>query len=325
MALWEHIPGVRMVVGAARGIKAAGTSIGTGAKNAWNYMTKGDGADAVSKLWNDYTGQSAVDRQLQGEKDLMTFQNEMNRQNLVDSASLQKEGLLKAGLNTALAYGGSVGGNSVGSVANHGAPLPMSGAEKLDKLLGSIQGVQGLMNNQYQLAANNEALKQKVIDTALKKETLLSKIRGNEEAGAVSPFGIDVNSNWSRPFRPWLGSVTVINPDRLEKYQDSYWNKRIGQGLFAKEQMFGKAYENLWKYGDSSFLAPLSGNFGRGHAWLQRDYLQQQYDLLKTFGKWDKYANYISKGIGAIGDLAGGFFKGIGKLKPPKTYTVNRR
>lgn len=60
---------------------------------------------AVNGLINEFFNQTHVSQQIQGQKELMNYQNDINRQNLVDSPMLQVKGLKQAGLNPALAMG----------------------------------------------------------------------------------------------------------------------------------------------------------------------------------------------------------------------------
>lgn len=60
---------------------------------------------AASGLINEFFNQTHVKQQIKGQKELMSFQNDINRQNMVDSPMLQIKGLKQAGLNPALAMG----------------------------------------------------------------------------------------------------------------------------------------------------------------------------------------------------------------------------
>lgn len=60
---------------------------------------------AVNGLINEFFNQRHVNQQIKGQKELMSYQNAINRQNLVDSPTLQVKGLSQAGLNPALAMG----------------------------------------------------------------------------------------------------------------------------------------------------------------------------------------------------------------------------
>lgn len=62
-------------------------------------------ATAAMSLLNEFFNQVHVGQQIKGQKELLSYQNDINRQNLVDSPTLQVKGLLKAGLNPALSMG----------------------------------------------------------------------------------------------------------------------------------------------------------------------------------------------------------------------------
>lgn len=125
-------------------------------------------SDKVNRLWNDYTGQSAIDRQNSAQMELAKYQAQVNEDfyNKYSSPEALMRQYREAGLNPNLVYGSAGAGQS--NVPSFSAPhveRNLSGSDKLNKALSVMSAVQGIMQGQYQTVAAREAAEQSALKT----------------------------------------------------------------------------------------------------------------------------------------------------------------
>ena len=115
-----------------------------GVDNAWNWLTNGDGAKGISKVWDDLTGKSAIIEQNKANKDAAAFENEMALANIGKT----KEAYQAAGLNPNLMYSSGASSAQYPGISQQG----YSGSNKIDRILGMTGKVLGLIPAMYQAA-----------------------------------------------------------------------------------------------------------------------------------------------------------------------------
>lgn len=103
------------------------------------------GVDALShslgNMWNKLTGNALTDADLQASylrREESKFQNDLQRQNIVDQYGLQVEGMQKAGLNPAMMYSGGSIGSGTGNVASPVGASSAGYGEGLSTLIGAL-------------------------------------------------------------------------------------------------------------------------------------------------------------------------------------------
>lgn len=125
-------------------------------------------SDGISNIWNDLTGQTAIDKQNAANMEMARYQQQMQEQmyeKYSSPAALMRQ-FREAGLNPNLVYGSASSGQS--NVPSFSAPhieRNMSGSDKLNKALSVMSAVQGIMQGQYQTVAAREAAEQSALKT----------------------------------------------------------------------------------------------------------------------------------------------------------------
>lgn len=137
--------------------------IGSGLKQAYNWAHNG-----LNRLWDDFTGKTAIDKQNAANLELAKYQTQMQEEfyNKYSSPEALMRQYREAGLNPNLVYGSASAGQ--GNVPSFNAPhveRNMSGSDKLNKALSVVSAVQGLMQGQYQTVAAREAAEQSALKT----------------------------------------------------------------------------------------------------------------------------------------------------------------
>lgn len=125
-------------------------------------------SNGISNIWNDLTGQSAIDKQNAANLELAKYQSQVQEDMYKKYSS--PEALMRqfreAGLNPNLVYGSASSGQS--NVPGFNAPhveRGLSGSDKLNKALSVMSAVQGIMQGQYQTVAAREAAEQSALKT----------------------------------------------------------------------------------------------------------------------------------------------------------------
>lgn len=125
-------------------------------------------SNGISNIWNDLTGQTAIDKQNSANLEMARYQQQMQEQmyEKYSSPSALMRQFREAGLNPNLVYGSASSGQS--NVPSFSAPhieRNMSGSDKLNKALSVMSAVQGIMQGQYQTVAAREAAEQSALKT----------------------------------------------------------------------------------------------------------------------------------------------------------------
>ena len=131
--------------------------------------------------WKDFTGQTAIDKQNQGQLRLAKYQTAANEEfyNKYSSPEAMMRQYEEAGLNRNLVYGSAASGQ--GNVPSFNAPQlqrDLSGSDKVNKVLSLLNSASGVMTGVYQAIAARESAEQSGIKT-LNDIVNLSKNRGD--------------------------------------------------------------------------------------------------------------------------------------------------
>lgn len=265
----------------------------------------------ISNIWNDVTGQSAIDKQNQANLDLAKYQSDMQEEfyNSYSSPEAIMRQYQEAGLNPNLMYSSS--GSGQGNVPSFNAPTVnrrMSFAEQVSKGLSIMSGLLNVQNLIYNTAASREIAEQNGVKTLGLLEDVLTKRRKNEvESNIVGYFP---SSGFHNLFRRSSvgrrsGIVDVIKgePDTLlERYSD-----------VMRQERFNKAYKvianNMYEYGN--YTSPIGDmiafkpfdDFKANAIWrngiLEFDRKQRLFNY-----NWDEDYKTIMKSMGVAAPVA---------------------
>lgn len=273
--------------------------------NALNNVagTNGDVGTAVSKLWNDYTGQTAIDKQLEANKDLAQYQTDLQEElyNRYSSPEALMRQYSAAGLNPNLVYGSaSSGQGNVPSYSAPSAPLNLSYSDKFNKALQMMSSVLGVKNLVYSTVANREAAEQSYL------KTLQENARANDMINNSKLNSSIIGSVWSNLFKSNRyfkgGSVSTV-PSALDTYAEAIRNGKINSALRAglsNQYEFGKYHTPL--YSDILDGGLPEGIFHPAAFWdiKNKTYAAQQrlfdYD-------WDQEYKTMLKGAGVAAPI----------------------
>lgn len=161
-----------------------------------NLKRNNDGLSSVGNwvkgIWNDFTGQSAVQAQNDAQLRLAQYQAQVNEDyyNKYSSPQALMRQFKEAGLNPNLVYGSASGGQS--NVPSFTAPQVqrgVNGSDRLNKALSVMSAVQGVMQGQYMTAAAREAAEQSAIKTFDDRiKALKNKLNFNIESDIAGLF-----------------------------------------------------------------------------------------------------------------------------------------
>lgn len=202
----------------------------------------------AANLWNDFTGQTAVDKQNAANMELAKYQAQINEDyyNKYSSPEALMRQYREAGLNPNLVYGSASAGQS--NVPGFNAPhveRSVTGSDKLNKALSVMSAVQGIMQGQYQTVAAREAAEQ----SALKTLDLETQVKRNR-------FDYDVESS-TVGYSPDVFIKPFFNRSSLGRRRGSVtydWSfdknfRDTNLGLYSRairEQRINKAAETVW-------------------------------------------------------------------------------
>lgn len=152
----------------------------------------------VQKLWNDYTGQTQIDKEFENNKELAQYEADMNEAfyNKYSSPEAMMRQYEEAKLNPNLIYSGS--GSGQGNVPSYSSPSAIRKMSPIQQLSGAMSLITGLMNIEnlkYNLTANRELAEQSGLKTLSLFEDIIGKRNKNKLnsliTGISSKFNID--------------------------------------------------------------------------------------------------------------------------------------
>lgn len=219
--------------------------IGSGLKQAYNWVS-----DRVRSLWNDFTGQTAIDKQNLANMELAKYQAQVNEDfyNKYSSPEAMMRQYREAGLNPNLVYGSAGAGQS--NVPSFSAPhveRGMTGADKINKVLSVISAVNGIMQGVYQTDAAREAAEQSALKTMSDRLSLagqrwdLTKL--NTFLGGDYVYD-DYVRRWKDRKREFVGPQVFNAPSGT--YLDQYF-KAVRENEINK--LVQPVFQNQYDYG----------------------------------------------------------------------------
>lgn len=251
-------------------------------KNNHGFYSKA--GNFIKGLWNDWTGQSAVEQQNAAQLELAKYQTQMQEDfyNKYSSPEALMRQYKEAGLNPNLVYGSASAGQ--GNVPSFSAPQVnrnIAGADKINKALSLLSGISGAVTGVYQAQAAREAAQQAAVKTA-------NDIVSYRRNALDYVFESDLkNVSTYLPFklkRPT--TINVVKTDPYYKYLGEYRANQFNQWLrngMLNEFDFGGSSDingNL-RFKDSLVPYYLTRNKS---AWLKYD-LQNELGNKGIYGK----------------------------------------
>lgn len=230
------------------------------------YVSTGDQINqAVSKVWNDITGQSQIDKQFEQNKELAQFQTDMQEElyNKYSSPEAMMKQYAAAGLNPNLMYSGA--GSGQGNVPSYNAPhapLNLSYTDKFNKAIQMMSTALGAKNLVYQTVANREAAEQSFLKTLRLNEALKSDRRNNLIQGLIQGYSGGGQLYGRRYDRP--GEV-VIGETPYSLYANAARQKFFNDSL-------GRMYQNAYLYGQYSDPDANVIKYSIGEKWMPSAY-----------------------------------------------------
>lgn len=218
------------------------------------YVSTGDQInDAVSKVWDDVTGQSAIDQEFKNNMELAAYQSKLqeelyNKYSSPEAIVRQNEA---AGLNPNMAYGSASSGQS--NVPTYQAPSAirnLSYSDKFAKALTMMTSVLGVKNLVYSTVANREAAQQSWLKTLQENQRLNSMYRDNLVEGGIVGQSIKNFLLGKKRYTLGKGYVTT-EPYALDYYTEAIRNERINKAMQP-------GLYNQWEYG--KYYPPLFGD-----------------------------------------------------------------
>lgn len=214
-------------------------------KRLWNYMTgDGQGAQAISKLWDDITGKNTV--KLQNQLNEQSAEKEYQRtlQSYSDTMQAYKD----AGINADLA-------NAKGAQStSYNAPnlMAYSGSDRAQFVFNRIAQMANLIPAIYQGEIARQQVDQAQLDTEIKKEDLINSMNQNDDSIQARPLGF---------FRAaGRGLYGIGTPKGFDFITTSDWKNELGEyNLEAKKldneekrlNIDKKLNDNYFNYGIS--------------------------------------------------------------------------
>lgn len=250
----------------------------------------------VNKLWNDYTGQSAVDAQNAAQMQLAQYQMQMQDEfyNKYSSPEALMRQYKEAGLNPNLVYGSAGAGQ--GNVPSFSAPQiqrNVTGADKVNKALSLISAITGITTGIYQAAAAREAAEQSSIKTISDSLSLRSQHRDFWKVGSLfsTPMFYDLKASRKRNYWEFLAdpnfdyylSKDSVGSRYLRAYRQAEFNKLAAPALSTvADYGINIGHEGKW-LNDTYFGSPAVRT--RNAQQLLRYELQKSLGNMGTYGK----------------------------------------
>lgn len=265
------------------GIPSAKNMLNNGLNNLAG--TNGDPESAISKLWKDYTGQSAIELQNKLERDRAEEEYQRN----LDSIGDTKAAYEAAGYNPNLMYGA----NPVQYQAPH--LQEYSGSRKLDTILSRVGKVLSSIPMLYQATAALEGIDQ------ARERTKQSEIKTMSMGMSLLDQGYKLGDQYlSKPFIPQfrngMNPLYYMFPQQRGEY--SYNGKILSEG-------------DLGRYADASLK----------HQFDLLESIGIKNRMNSTLNSWRGYQFGLDQKYGEAGKIIGlgtSLMGGISKLYPLK-------
>lgn len=265
-------------------------------------------------VWDDLTGQTAIEKQFEMDKELAQYQTEMQEElyNKYSSPSAIKEQYTSAGLNPNLMYGSA--GSGQGNVPTYESPKAvrkMSPIEQMTVGLGIIHNLMNIQNARYNLDASREMSEQAGIKTLNLFEDLIGKRQKNSLEGHVTGYHPIID--WKPQYllsllgrQPGLFSYDS-KPNQYSRAMRNYQINRAFKTQMDLGAEYGRAYDffdNEFKFGDENYIP----NMWWRNKVLQFDAQQRQfnYDWDSDYKSALKFAGVASPIIQVLLRIMGG-------------------
>lgn len=264
----------------------------------WNNV-----GNRLKNLWNDFTGQTAVDLQNKGQLELAKYQAQLNEDyyNKYSSPEAMMRQYQQAGLNPNLVYGSLASGQ--GNVPSFQSPTltpNITGHQKFDKMLSTVSGIMGLVQGVYQTTAAREAAEQSTVRT-LRDIVGLSKEEGDLR-WQNSLFGHPLYDNfYVRRYKgnsPTIGTGVYSGTGFLPTYIQRYRENQIN--TFIRSGMQNAADFGFYEGGD--FGSKLKGTsvFGTPNLYIRNQSNAFKYQLMRDLGNKGVYGKLAISLLNAI-------------------------
>lgn len=252
-----------------------------GISNAWNFMTKGEGADAVSKVWNDITGKSQQEEQNQFNREMAEEEYQRNLQAIGDTAAAYDA----AGFNRNLMY-------SKDGVSYQAPQLQAySGSAKIDNILSRVGKIISTIPAIYQATAALEGIdqarertKQSEIKTMSMGMSLLDQGYKLGDTQITHPFAPNLERDWFSSKRHIRDFTEMDSRLPIFKFGNEY-------SKYADAALKNK-FDLLNSIGIKNQMNSTLNNW-RGY----------QYSLDRRFGAAGRIVGLGSQGLGAAAKL----------------------
>lgn len=281
---------------AAKGIIKTGEDIGKGFENAYDYLTEGEAADTISKVWDDLTGKSSIKLQNELNNDLAEKEYQRNLQAIGDTAAAYE----RAGLNRNLMY--SSGHNAV----NYSAPQlqAYSGSNKIDSIMSRVGKILSFIPAMYQATAALESIDQ------ARERTKQSEIKTMSMGMNLLDQGYKLGDiSLARPWQPTLYPFrfgTKRHVKQLDSTSIGISNEGYEPDVFSDyaDAILKNRFDLLKSIGIKNSLNE-----------TLRDWRGYQYGLDRRFGAAGRIVGMASQGIGSVGRA----FRDFKTLPKPKS------
>lgn len=262
--------------------------------------------DVVSDIWNDVTGQTAVNQQNEANKQLAAYQAQMNEEfyNKYSSPQALMNQYQQAGLNPDLMYSGV--GSGQGNVPSYSAPSvnrKLSGIEQITRALSLVTGIMNVQNLMYNTVASREIAEQNSVKTLGLVEDVLNKRRNNHVEGNIVGFmpKFDFPGLFKRSALSRLKFEDTSSLPLLERYSDIMRQQRFNnafKSFMYNAHEYGNYIDSL---GDSVIYKPYD-DWRANAIWrnkvLEFDSKQRQFTY-----DWDQDYKTIMKSAGFAGPV----------------------
>lgn len=197
---------------------------------------------ALGRLWDDYTGVTAVEKQNAANLELAKYQTQVQEEmyNKYSSPDALMRQYKEAGLNPNLVYGSASAGQ--GNVPSFNAPhveRQLSISDKMNKALSLLSGLSNVAQGVYQASAAREGAEQAGLKTL---NDLVNYRRNARDYNAENEIsGYHEQTFWKRLFKKRRGRITQAEIEAL--YPDGYVdNPKYTKYLSAaREKFFSEA------------------------------------------------------------------------------------
>lgn len=224
-------------------------------QNWWNNRVR----PRVEQAWNDYTGNTAIDKQNAAQLALAKYQTQMQEEfyNKYSSPEALMRQYKEAGLNPNLVYGSASAGQ--GNVPSFSAPHVqryMSGSDKLSKALSMVSQVAGVMQGVYQTSAAREAAQQSAVktmnDIVSYKRNALDYILNSDLIGG------EIGGPSTKLFRTTGNGINWVSGDLYKKYLGMYRESKFNDFLRPGAENYYNYGVSLDKYGTAKKSSQMS-------------------------------------------------------------------